>query len=193
MNIFEGLLAKEPPKNGRYYTMAIDGRGGSGKTTLSKIIRDTLPGFTLLAGDDYFEPISSPDVWGDFNDERFIKDVVKHVQTGDDFIYKPYDWHATPNITDIHMAIEKGLILERCYSFDFDIDWDLKIWVETPKEICLSRGLARELMPPEEIIKAWTVWQAAEDTYIQNKHPEVLADYVIDGTSPLSEQLTVAK
>ena len=32
------------------------------------------------------------------------------------------------------------------FRFDFDLDWDIKIWVEAPKEVCLERGLARENM-----------------------------------------------
>jgi uridine kinase len=115
------------------------------------------------------------------------------VRAGEDFIYRPYDWHASPNISDIHTTVKNGLIFERCYSFDFDIEWDLKIWVETPKEVCLSRGLARELMPPEKILKAWSVWQGAEDKYIQKVQPQTTADFVIDGTLPLSEQLESAR
>jgi uridine kinase len=185
----QNFLATHQPKNGRFFTIAIDGRGGSGKTSFAELLKAKLPGFVMLNGDDYFEPIEDPVVWGEFNDDRFIRDVIAPLKSGDSLTYRPYDWHADPHITEKKVEITEGICLERCYSFQFDLDWDLKIWVETPKEVCLERGLAREMMPRGRTISAWEIWQAKEDKYIAEYQPKEKADIVIDGLKPFEEQL----
>ncbi len=182
-------LGEAAPKNGKFFTIAIDGRGGSGKTVLTQRLQKLLPGFIFLNGDDYFEPVEGQIVWGDFNDKRFRGDIIEPLKKGNSFIYRPYDWHKEPHITEKPITIEKGFGLERCFSFNFDLDWDLRIWVEAPKGICLERGLARENMPKDRVLKAWQIWQLAEDKYIANIRPQEIADIVIDGTKPFGVQL----
>lgn len=183
------FLTSNRPKNGRFFTIAIDGRGGSGKSTFAELLKEKLPGFVVLNGDDYFEPIDDPIVWGDFNDDRFAEDIIQPLKSGSSFAYRPYDWHTEPHITEQKIDITKGFILERCYAFKFDLDWDLKIWVEAPKEVCLERGIAKERMPRKKIIPAWKVWQAKEDEYIRDFKPQEKADIVIEGTRLFEEQL----
>ncbi len=184
------FLNSRKPKNGRFYTVAIDGRGGSGKTHLANYLKNLLPDFVFLNGDDYFEPMENDVAWGVFNDKRFIEDVIKPLKTGDNFVHRPYNWHSFPHITEEPIEVKKGVCIERCFSFDFDLNWDLKIWVETPKEICLRRGIAREHMAEEVVIKVWRdVWQPKEDEYIAQYEPQKQADFVIDGTKAFNLQL----
>lgn len=183
------FITSNKPKNGRFFTIAIDGRGGSGKSSLVEHLKPLLPGFTFLNGDDYFEPIEDKIVWGAFNDERFIADIVEPLKTGDNFTYRPYDWHATPPITEQTITVQRGLCLERVFSFRFDLDWDLKIWVETPKDICLARGTARDKALGERAPAAWHLWQAEEDEYIKIFRPQERADIVLDGTRTFGEQI----
>lgn len=185
----QDFLATHKPKNGRFFTIVIDGRGGCGKSTLAELLKSKLPDFAVLNGDDYFEPIDDPAVWGDFNDARFDQDVITPLKNGDTFTYRPYDWHADPPIKEREIEIARGFCLERCYSFKFDLDWDLKIWVETPQEVCLERGFVREKMPREKIIPAWKLWQQQEDDYIRTFRPQEKADIVINGTKPFEGQL----
>jgi uridine kinase len=185
----QNFLTTHQPKNGRFFTIAIDGRGGSGKSTFAELLKGKLSGFVVLNGDDYFEPVDDPVVWGEFNDDRFAHDVIVPLKTGNNFTYRPYDWHTDPHITDKKVEVTKGVCLERCYSLKFDLDWDLKIWVETPKEICLERGLARENMPLEKSLPAWNVWQQREDEYIRDFKPQEEADIIINGAKLFEEQL----
>lgn len=185
----QNLLKAHQPKNGRFFTIAIDGRGGCGKSTLAELVKAKLPDFLVLSGDDYFEPGSDPVVWGDFNDDRFAEDVITPLKDSNSFVYRPYDWHADPHITEQPIQITKGFCIERCYAFKFDLDWDLKIWIETPKEVCLQRGIAREHMPKDRVLAAWNIWQQQEDDYIRDFHPQQKADITVDGTIPFEEQI----
>lgn len=170
--------------------MAIDGRGGSGKTSFTKCLKELLPDFVFVSRDDYFEPVEDKIVWGAFNKRRFKEDVIEYLKKGNKFVYKPYDWHASSHISERSIEVTKGICIEGYISFSFNIDWDLKIWVETPKQLCLERGLAREKLPVAQAKKAWEeVWQPEEDTYIAKNKPKEHADIVIDGATPYDKQV----
>ncbi|HEY1645284.1 MAG TPA: hypothetical protein VGF75_02765 [Candidatus Saccharimonadales bacterium] len=184
------LLAK-PPMNSKYYLLAIDGRGGSGKTTLSVYLQKLLPDFSVICGDDYFEPIDHPVAWGGYNEERFFNDVIVPLQQiKTDVGFRPYDWDNEPHIVDSPVVIEKGVVIDRCYSFSFDLNYDFKIWVETPRDITLERGISRSTMPRDRAEVVWQeLWKPMEDRYIATTNPMGSADIVIDGTKPLEEQI----
>ncbi len=178
------------PKNGRFYIIAIDGRGGSGKTSFTKYLKELLPDFVFVSRDDYFEPVENQIVWGAYNEKRFKEELIGYLKNGNKFIYKPYDWHSKPHISERSIEVTKGICIEGCISFSFDLDWDLKIWIETPKELCLERGIAREMMPTEKVIKVWQeIWQPEEDKYIDKNKPKEHADLVIDGTISYDKQV----
>lgn len=185
------ILNRRPPHNGDFYTLAIDGRGGSGKSVLANYLAKLMPDFIVINGDDYFEPVRNKILWGDFNEARFNHDIIQPLKVGNSFTYRPYDWHVEPHVTERNISVAGGFCLERCFSFSLDLDWDLKLWVETPRALCLARGVARESLPKERAMAAWRdVWQPREDEYINREHPNEVADVVIDGTTPFEEQIT---
>lgn len=184
-------IYKNPPKNGKYYLIAIDGRGGAGKTTLTEYIAKLIPEFTVINGDDYFEPDDSTIAFGSFNDERFFHDVIKPLQEGKtELPYRPYSWHTDPHITDKPLTITKGVIIERSFSFLFELDYDLKIWVQTLAQLALQRGQERDEMPLEQGYRSWKeVWQPQEDAHFEKVKPLETADIIIDGTKPFEQQM----
>ena len=188
---FRSLLESKPPNNGQYYLVAIDGRGAAGKTSLSLYMQSLMPELVYVYGDDYFEPTPGEKAWGSFNEERFFNDVIKPLQAGNtEFTYCPYDWHRVPHISTQNIKIKKGLCLERSYSFAFDIKWDLKIWVETPRKVTLERGISRSTETKERAEEVWReLWKPMEDGYIKDSQPVEIADLVLDGTKPYYLQL----
>jgi hypothetical protein len=185
------FLSGRPRHREEFASIVIDGRGASGKSELARYLRDSLPDYVFLEGDDYFEPVSGMIQWGEFNLERFEHDVLGPLRTGTTFTYRPFDWHAKPNITEQLITVTAGLCLERCFSFALPFAWDLKIWVETPRDVCLDRGVARETVPHDRALTAWrTVWQPREDAYIEQRRPGQIADLVLDGTRPFADQIT---
>lgn len=181
------------PANGRYRTVCIDGRGGSGKTALADHLAALMPDYPVLHGDDYFEPHADEVTWGEFNEDRFDAEVLTPLRTGDpEFTIRPYDFPHDQLGPERVVAVRAGLILERWLSFALPVQWDLRIWVETPAEVCLARGLARDggQALGERARLAWeTVWQPREEEYIRDFRPMEQADLVLDGARPFADQL----
>lgn len=179
------LLGELEPKNGAYLTVAIDGRGASGKSTLAEFLRKELSRFTIINGDDFFEPVEHPILWGEFNDERFRDEVLNPIKSGrHDFTIRPYDFPSGELGRPKPLRIDQGVIIERCFSFQLPISWDIRIWVESPSTVCLERGLKRDgaTAMGERGTKAWTqIWQPKETRYIAESSPMTVADFIING------------
>jgi uridine kinase len=189
------LLASGRPRNGAYPTVVVDGRGASGKSSLGTWLRDQLPGFVVLNGDDYFEPDDDPPAWGGFNEARFDADVLALLRAGRRTLgMRPYSYRLGRVEEPRPVRIVAGVVVERCFGFSLDVDWDVRIWVETPKAVCLARGLERDASDElgDRVRLAWEqVWQPREDDYISQTRPGALADIVLDGTLPFAEQVSV--
>jgi len=66
------------------------------------------------------------------------------------------------------------------------------IFVDTPEEICLNRGIKRDVStgkPQEELEKLWQQWLGEENVYFKRDQPKRYADLVIDGTKPFEKQI----
>lgn len=186
------IYERVEPKNGEYITIAIDGRGASGKSVLAEFLSHALPEFTIINGDDFFEPHSNEITWGEFNEERFQDEVLLPVRMGlREFAIRPFDFPNGELGQPKRMNIDRGIIIERYYSFELPVDWDIRIWVETPEGICLERGLQREgaKVLGNRATAAWLqVWQPRETRYIADLLPMQIADYVVDGTQPFEDE-----
>ena len=74
------------------------------------------------------------------------------------------------------------VIVEGVYSSRRELAslYDLRIWVECPRELRLSRGLARD---GETARKLWEEdWMPSEDRYLEEHRPLERADAVVSGT-----------
>lgn len=56
------------------------------------------------------------------------------------------------------------------------------IWVETPRELCLRRGLERDGIDAEG---KWHDWLVEEDAYIEREQPQEHANVVLRGDEDL--------
>ena len=186
------LLQDRAPKNGAYLTICIDGRGASGKTALAQFLHASSRGLNLFMETTTSEPHDDPITWGDFNEARFDADVLSRIRAGDPRIsVRPFDFPRGRIGAERPLTIERGLLLERWFGLGLDAPWDIRIWVETPPEVCLARGLARDGAHAlgERARVAWeTIWQPREERYIRENAPTRTADVVVNGTAPFESQ-----
>ncbi|MGH3441510.1 MAG: hypothetical protein ACRDUY_05595 [Nitriliruptorales bacterium] len=65
---------------------------------------------------------------------------------------------------------------------EFGDPWDLTVWIDTPRSMCLARGLERD---GQDARRLWELWLAEEDEYIARDDPRSSADSIVAGASAL--------
>jgi uridine kinase len=165
--------------------VCIDGPAGSGKTSLA----DGLAGALQASGcrvavihlDDLYEGWSGLDgVW-----DRLEAQLLGPLGRGLPARWQRYDW-SLGNFAEWHdLPVPDVLVLEGCGSAPRAVDGRvaLRLFVEAPPEMCLSRGVSRD---GEALRADWVRWQAVEATQFAIERTRERADLVIDGTVPFS-------
>jgi len=182
MNI-TALLADKPAKTGAVKFIGIDGHGASGKTSLAIILAKQLNA-EIIHTDD-FASHDVPFAWSD----KIIEAVFAPIVSGAKLLNYPRSkWWAnhTPQPV-INQPITPIMIIEGVGALRHELRpfLSLAIFVDTPTDICLTRGLARDKdngNSIDEVKQLWQNWLKAETTYMQRHSPKFYADIVIDGT-----------
>jgi uridine kinase len=170
--------------------IAIDGLGGAGKSTLAETLSTALAASSRLTTspqlvampivhtDDFASWDVPIDWWPRLVEQILVPLSDNHVAT-----YQRYDWVERRLAEWRHVAPAEFLILEGVSSSRqaFRPYLSYTIWVETPREVRLRRGLERD---GADALPLWESWMAEEDEYVRLEHPAENADLVIDGTVP---------
>lgn len=179
------------PRKQATLLIGIDGCGGSGKSTLAARLKENLPGVTVVHMDDFYLPsnqkvVGSPEekpVGADCDWRRVLHQVIEPLSRDQEGNYQRYDW-VKDALAEWHQVPVGGIvIIEGVYSTRNELleYYDFTIWVETPRETRLSRGLERD---GEEARDRWEKdWMVAEDIYVKAHKPHERADLVIAGTN----------
>ena len=134
--------------------VAIDGRSGSGKSSLAQKLLEQLPGSKVVHLDvfDLYERES--------NIQKVVDEVLK--QSGDG------------------ITIVEGIF---ALSQKLTPYYDLKIWIECPKEVGFKRGLQRDIdLNGVDNSEKWlNYWLPKEDAYIASENPRLKAELVVNG------------
>lgn len=160
--------------------IAIDGFGGSGKSTFAQKLREKFPTAGIVSVDHFYQPITS-DGENEFHWERFEQEAINPLRSGKEFRYRPYNWKLQVFQDEVVIDCDQHVIVEGVYSTQekFRDAYDVKIWIDAPDEVRLQRGVARdgELMRP-----MWeNVWIPYTKKYMEEHQPHLSADIVIDG------------
>ncbi|HDR7676496.1 AAA family ATPase [Bacillus wiedmannii] len=171
--------------------IGIDGCGGAGKSTLANKIKSKFSTVTIVHMDDFYLPSSqiinehptNQSIGADFDWKRLLQEVLDPISNGIEGCYKRYDWE-TDSLAETHTVPAIGIvIIEGVYATRQELAemYDLKIWVNCPRETRIKRGIARD----GEIARdMWeNNWMVAEDMYVESHKPHEFADYIIDGTN----------
>ncbi len=184
------ILSEKKPKVGGVLFIAIDGHGGSGKSTLAALLSKHLNA-ELLHTDDFAGWDNPLDWW-----PKVVKQVFLPIQNGATSLsYQPSSWWANHHPEPItEQRVTPVMLLEGVTSSrkEFADFISLRIYVDTPIEVCLERGLARDLSTGKsrtELTALWQGWFAAEAEYFARDNPIAKADIILDGTKAFEEQI----
>ncbi|MCD8484213.1 hypothetical protein LRY65_05370 [Candidatus Woesebacteria bacterium] len=183
------LIATKQPKVGNTIFIAIDGHGGSGKSTFSDWLSKRLD--AELVHTDDFASWDNPLNWWPI----VIDSVFKQVSNGaKELNYPRSQWWEGHSREPISQTVTEIMILEGVSSLRMEFrDYiSLGIFVDTPKEVCLQRGVKRDLQfgkSREEVVQMWESFYTEEDNYINRDLPKEYADLILDGTKPFEIQV----
>lgn len=157
--------------------VAIDGHGGAGKSTLARRLADRRHGAIVIHTDDF----ANAGMHNGLNVERLVEQVLEPLSRDRDARYQRFDWRSQ-TLAEFRDVRAGGLLMVEGVSAmrqEFALaGWDLTIWVETPREICLQRGLARDGVEAEN---HWLRWFEQEDQYVARDNPASRADLMVSG------------
>jgi uridine kinase len=161
--------------------IAIDGYGGAGKSTLADhlgaVLRVEGRQVDLVHTDDFASADNPLNWW-----PRLIDQVLRPLRDGVAARYQRYDWELE-RMAEWHPIEPGGLILLEGVSSSrkaFRPYLSLSVWIETPADERLRRGLERD---GEQALDQWHGWMADEVAWGNAEKPWDRADIVISGVS----------
>lgn len=159
--------------------IAIDGHGGSGKTTLAAKLSRLLNA-PVVHTDDFASLNKAPNWW-----RRIDYQVLDPLSKNETAHYQKYDWDKDELGEWLELKPQDFVILEGVSSSrqEFTKYLAYTVWVEAPKEICFERGLERD---GQDSLPNWEKWWQEELDYIAEHDPQDRADATIDGTKELT-------
>jgi uridine kinase len=171
-DIVEAVRARTPPFATRI--VAVDGPGGAGKSTFAARLASAFGGVPVAHTDD-FASWEVPVEWW----PRCIAELLEPLARGETARYEVTPWDGVPRpaaeIPPGDVVILEGVTASRIAFRPF---LTYAIWIETPPEIRLERGVERD---GEQMREQWVRSMAAEDGYVARENPVAHADLVVQG------------
>lgn len=152
--------------------VGIGGHGGAGKTSLARSIPDA-------------EIVSTDEFWNgrEFELSRLRREVFDRLVAGGSARFASFDWVAK-EARGMRIVAPAGIVVVEgvcALHRMFRDDYDLRVWVEAPRDVRLERGVARD---GEAARSTWEdVWMPMEDRYVERDDPIAAADLIVDGTA----------
>jgi hypothetical protein len=174
---------------GRPRVVAVDGRGGGGKTVAATRIAARVPGATVVHTDDI--------AWNHamFDWAELVADgVLRPVRRGEAVAFRPPAWDVRqrPGAVVVPagcpLVLVEGVGIGRRALADLV---DALMWVQSDLDVARTRALVRDGGGAAEEA-FWDEWQAEERPFLAADRPWERADVVIDGApgvphDPLTE------
>ena len=182
--------------------IAIDGRGGNGKSTLAALIgkvvvdavvvhTDDIPSSgNWLGTDRHSPPVPDSSVRSLFDwTERLLQNVLEPARAGQPVQYRPPAWEDWTRVEGA-IRIPIGcpmLIVEGVGAARRELMHvvDAVIWVQSDVEQAQARGITRD-GGDAGATALWETWNAQEFPFLADQKPWERADFVVCGT-PNSE------
>ncbi len=174
------------PRLGPVRLVCVDGPAGSGKSTFARALADLLRSqgapTAVLGLDDLYEGWSglSGTLW-----PRLSAQVLEPLRRGRPARFQRYDWTAEEFAEWVDVPVPTVLVLEGCGSARRAADADavLRVWVEAPADLRLSRGLERDGAGMRD---HWVEWMADEAEHFAQERTRERADVRLDAYGKMS-------
>jgi len=176
----EELLLKKS-----FLLVAIDGRCGSGKTTLAEAINE-LRGYPIVYMDHFYprlkqrteERLNEPG--GNLDRERFLKEVMAPLLRQEPFSYRPYNPMVHDFSPPISITPVDVVIIEGSYSLHPELisNYDLRIFMTVDMEERIRR--IRERNGEAGLEMFIEKWIPMEEHYFKTFKTEDQCDFVFD-------------
>ena len=155
--------------------VAVDGLGGSGKSTFAERLAAVLGDVPIVHTDDFASWDDSLGWWS-----RMIEQVFEPLTTTDVVCFQRYDCSSRSLGEWIEVPHSDCLIVEGVSAsrVAFRPYLTYSIWVEASRDTRLRRGVDRH---GEAMRSQWKAWMAAEDDYVQHEDPRSHADLIVSG------------
>ena len=183
----DGLLARiarearerRPPDGMRTRIVAIDGQGGSGKSSFARHLARVLGDAPIVQTDDFATWDNPIDWW-----PQLLERVLDPLSRGEPARFERAHWGGERDGVVVEIQPTELLILEGVTASReaFAPYLTYSIWVEAPAKLRLRRGLDRD---GPDALEQWQAWMAEEDRYVERERPDERADLVIEGDRDL--------
>ena len=173
----DALVARIARLPGPTRLVAVDGPGGSGKTTFADRLASAAGGAPIVRTDDFASADNPIDWW-----PRMLDQVIAPLARGEQAYYQRYDW-STETLAEWHrvepapMVVVEGVTAGRA---EWAEHLDFVIWIETPRDVRLQRAVERD---GPDALDDWQVWMSEEDEHYQRDPIRERADLIVDGTT----------
>lgn len=160
-------------RTGRGFVLiGIGGHGGAGKTTLAR----SIPGAQIVSTDEFWNG-------AEFELSRLRAEVLEPVLRGETAEYRAFSWESQRLLAAPRAVRPRGVIvIEGVCALHalFREAYDLRVWVDAPRDVRLARGIARDGEGAREIWE--TRWMPSEDRYVERDDPVSAADLIVNGS-----------
>lgn len=172
--------------------LAVDGRSGAGKTTLTRVLAGSVPNSVTVSADDlmWWEPMWQ---WG----YLAIDGIFEPLRRGQDAHLIPPQWRARGRSGSIDVSQDCDLLILEGVSasqLPFREYLDASVWVQSDYDLARRLGLSRDIAGgdnggAEEAAAFWDEWEASENPFLESDMPWVRADAVVLGVAdPMTRQ-----
>lgn len=167
--------------------VALDGRCGSGKTTLAAQLAERFPdSITIHTDDFYLPPADRVPGWekipcANMDLKRLRAEVLDPARAGQSFLYKAYSCREGTYLPPVACSPAPLILVEGSYSHHPALAacYDLRVFVTCSKEEQARRLQAREGARYAAFVERWI---PLEEGYFQSYPIEAAAEFVLNTT-----------
>ncbi|WP_433381290.1 uridine kinase family protein [Actinoplanes sp. CA-142083] len=188
LDAFARSLAREAgTPAGRPRVIAVDGRGGGGKTALAQRLHRAMRPAAVVHSDDV--------AWAHSRfgwDDLMIAGVLEPLHTGNTVHYRPPAWDRDGRAGHIDVSPDattvliEGVGVSRRALAPFV---DVMVWVQSDFAEAKRRGMDRDMAElgrdVDEALRLWDEWEAEEVPFLLDDRPWQRAHFIVGTASAL--------